>query len=107
MSETLLDVPRAQRVQRVEYVRKRLWELAAEAGDETIEDLPLTEPMQTWLERVQAALVDETVTKASLRDLERAFGDYLLTLPSREAGELYRRVWEFDETKWAIVEATT
>jgi hypothetical protein len=100
---TLLDLPTtAARVERIEYVRRGLWALA----EERVDDLPLSGPSTVWLERMRAALVDPDVTQASLRELQRAFGDFLMTLSPLDAGELNRRVREFDETKWAIVEAT-
>ena|SRR5215212_3713211 len=105
MIETLFDLPTpAQRVARVEFVRRSLWQLRADDGEESVDDLPLSGSSTTWLGRMRAALVDEQVSQASFRDLLRAFGDYLLTLTPRDAGELNRRVREFDQTKQAILE---
>src|SRR5262245_4147650 len=105
--ETLLEIPTvAERVRSIEYVRVGIWKLVAEEGGETVDDLELTEPMQTWLDRMRAALVDESVSQASFGELRAAFDEYRRTLKPREAGELHRRVQEFDECKLAIVKAT-
>jgi hypothetical protein len=108
MIKTLADIPTpAERVERIEYVRRCLWEIAvAEDGLEPIEDLPLSEQSTTWLVRMRQALVDESVSQDSFTELQRAFGGYLMTLPPLDAGELNRRVREFDDVKHAIIEAT-
>ena len=100
---TLLGLPTtAARVEQIEYVRRGLWALLKRGSTIFRSQGPRT----VWLERMRAALVDPGVSQASLRELQRAFGAFLLTLSPLDAGELNRRVREFDQTKRAIVEAT-
>jgi hypothetical protein len=102
MIKTLADIPTpAGRVRRIEFVRETL----REDGAEIAPDLPLSSPSAIWLERIQAALVDETVSKASFAEIKNAFLAYLMTLSALEAEELYRRVREFDLLKLAVIEA--
>jgi hypothetical protein len=106
--KTLADLPTpAERVQRVEFVRRAMWKSCIEEGAlPAIEDLPLSEASTTWLVRMRQALCDGSVSQESFRELQRAFGGYLQTLSPEDAGELNRRVREFDQVKHLIIEAT-
>jgi hypothetical protein len=81
-----------------------LLEFARERGLKPLPDLPLSGPSETWLKRVRAALLDEHVNQDSFNELNEAFQGYRRSLSAVEADELGRRVREFDQVKFVILE---
>jgi hypothetical protein len=100
----LFERPRAERIRRVEQVRARFLDYAESQGREVEPDRPLSQPSETWRERMSSALVSE-ISQSSFDELVQAFRSYVATLPGGEGPELRRRVAEFAGTRNAILEA--